>query len=277
MKLHRKAKAPETPGTIVEVKQSDRNSLIKYIEEEKREIEEKENAEIEADMKIGIEKQNSKNDIGRIENETNSNIYVDDAGIHGIEEENNDKNEENLQDNDETELESDLDNNKDKSVYNVEVNNINLKEVEDEKNKDSDPEDFTVEEDVGDEGNKVENYVIGEITLDDDNMSAMRITRQLSSVSTDVLERVAEEDEESLDDVATNRNVPNPQIANPFADDNENKEETLNKSGRNGQLNYSESIFTNGKVSNGKVTNGVLESHFGYDDRKNPFLEAFED
>ena len=36
-------------------------------------------------------------------------------------------------------------------------------------------------------------------------------------------------------------------------------------------------MIPDGKVVNGKHPNGMLESHFGYDDKKNPFLDTFQD
>merc|ERR1719494_1741049 len=136
-----------------------------------------------------------------------------------------------------------------------------------------------VAEDSEDEG--VEEASIGATLLDDDNLSALRpvvsVTRHSSTISNE-LAILAEEEEEESDGELGGRisfTTRESSVSNPFDGLDDGKEEggSLSKasSKRSVHFNHGEFIFTNGKA------NGMLESHFGYDDKKNPFMDSFDD
>merc|ERR1712192_4371 len=132
------------------------------------------------------------------------------------------------------------------------------------------------EDDSSDES--VEDSTIGTTLLDDENLSALRpvsVTRHSSTISNE-LGILAEEEEEEEGEGQISFQT---QTSNPFdgLEDGKmvEKEEggSLSKasSKRSVHFDHGEFIFTNGKA------NGILESHFGYDDKKNPFMDTFDD
>ena len=135
-----------------------------------------------------------------------------------------------------------------------------------------------VAEDSEDES--VEEPSIGATLLDDDNLSALRpvvsVTRHSSTISNE-LAILAEEEEESEEEVGGRISFTNREssVSNPFDGLDDGREEvgSLSKasSKRSVHFDHGEFIFTNGKA------NGMLESHFGYDDKKNPFMDSFDD
>jgi len=134
-----------------------------------------------------------------------------------------------------------------------------------------------VAEDSEDES--VEEPSIGATLLDDDNLSALRpvsVTRHSSTISNE-LAILAEEEEESEEELGGRISFTTREssVSNPFDGLDDGKEEvgSLSKasSKRSVHFDHGEFIFTNGKA------NGMLESHFGYDDKKNPFMDSFDD
>jgi len=133
------------------------------------------------------------------------------------------------------------------------------------------------EEDDDSEDESVDDSTMGRTVtlLDDDNLSALRpvsVTRHSSTISNE-LGILAEEEEEESDGGQISFTA---QTSNPFdglEDGKEKEEGSLSKasSKRSVHFDHGEFIFTNGK------TNGMLESHFGYDDKKNPFMDTFDD
>jgi len=113
--------------------------------------------------------------------------------------------------------------------------------------------------------------------LDDENLSALRpvsVTRHSSTISNELGILAEEEEEEEENPISFTARQSS--ASNPFdgLDDGKEKEEgSLSKasSKRSVHFDHGEFIFTNGK------TNGLLESHFGYDDKKNPFMDTFDD
>jgi len=126
------------------------------------------------------------------------------------------------------------------------------------------------------EDESLEDSTIGTTLLDDENLSALRpvsVTRHSSTISNE-LGILAEEEEEEEEERQISFTA---QTSNPFdgfEDGKVEKEEgSLSKasSKRSVHFDHGEFIFTNGKA------NGMLESHFGYDDKKNPFMDTFDD
>jgi len=113
--------------------------------------------------------------------------------------------------------------------------------------------------------------------LDDENLSALRpvsVTRHSSTISNELGILAEEEEEEEENPISFTARQSS--ASNPFdgLDDGKEKEEgSLSKasSKRSVHFDHGEFIFTNGKA------NGMLESHFGYDDKKNPFMDTFDD
>jgi len=132
-----------------------------------------------------------------------------------------------------------------------------------------------LEEDSEDE----EDSTIGKTVtlLDDENLSALRpvsVTRHSSTISNELGILAEEEEEEEENPISFTARQSS--ASNPFdgLDDGKEKEEgSLSKasSKRSVHFDHGEFIFTNGKA------NGMLESHFGYDDKKNPFMDTFDD
>ena len=126
------------------------------------------------------------------------------------------------------------------------------------------------------EDESLEDSTIGTTLLDDENLSALRpvsVTRHSSTISNE-LGILAEEEEDEEEERQISFTAQN---SNPFdglEDGKVEKEEgSLSKasSKRSVHFDHGEFIFTNGKA------NGMLESHFGYDDKKNPFMDTFDD
>ena len=137
-----------------------------------------------------------------------------------------------------------------------------------------------VAEDSEDES--VEERSIGATLLDDDNLSALRpvvsVTRHSSTISNELAILAEEEEEEESEEELGGRislTTRESSVSNPFDGLDDGKEEvgSLSKasSKRSVHFDHGEFIFTNGKA------NGMLESHFGYDDKKNPFMDSFDD
>merc|ERR1712181_40842 len=135
-----------------------------------------------------------------------------------------------------------------------------------------------LEDDDDSSDESVEDSMIGTTLLDDENLSALRpvsVTRHSSTISNE-LGILAEEEEEEEGEGQISFQT---QTSNPFdgLEDGKmvEKEEggSLSKasSKRSVHFDHGEFIFTNGKA------NGILESHFGYDDKKNPFMDTFDD
>ena len=134
------------------------------------------------------------------------------------------------------------------------------------------------EEEEESEDESVEDSMLGTTVtlLDDDNLSALRpvsVTRHSSTISNELGILAEEEEEEESDGGQISFTA---QTSNPFdglEDGKEKEEGSLSKasSKRSVHFDHGEFIFTNGK------TNGMLESHFGYDDKKNPFMDTFDD
>merc|ERR1719222_1567812 len=134
------------------------------------------------------------------------------------------------------------------------------------------------EEEEESEDESVEGSMLGTTVtlLDDDNLSALRpvsVTRHSSTISNELGILAEEEEEEESDGGQISFTA---QTSNPFdglEDGKEKEEGALSKasSKRSVHFDHGEFIFTNGK------TNGMLESHFGYDDKKNPFMDTFDD
>ena len=104
------------------------------------------------------------------------------------------------------------------------------------------------------------------------------IVRHSSTISSNELGILAEEEEGEESDGGQISFTASRQssASNPFdglEDGKEKEEGSLSKasSKRSVHFDHGEFIFTNGK------TNGMLESHFGYDDKKNPFTDTFDD
>jgi len=125
------------------------------------------------------------------------------------------------------------------------------------------------------EDESLEDSTIGTTLLDDENLSALRpvsVTRHSSTISNELGILAEEEEEEEERQISFTA-----QTSNPFdglEDGKVEKEEgSLSKasSKRSVHFDHGEFIFTNGKA------NGMLESHFGYDDKKNPFMDTFDD
>merc|ERR1712181_217796 len=136
-----------------------------------------------------------------------------------------------------------------------------------------------LEDDDDSSDESVEDSMIGTTLLDDENLSALRpvsVTRHSSTISNElgILAEEEEEEEEGGGQISFQT-----QTSNPFDGLEDGmkveKEEggTLSKasSKRSVHFDHGEFIFTNGKA------NGMLESHFGYDDKKNPFMDTFDD
>ena len=140
---------------------------------------------------------------------------------------------------------------------------------------------YNVEEEEDSEEESVEDSTIAAGTtltlLDDENLSALRpvsVTRHSSTISSNELGILAEEEEEDESDGGQiSFTARESSISNPFDGLEEKEEGSLSKasSKRSVHFDHGEFIFTNGKA------NGMLESHFGYDDKKNPFMDTFDD
>jgi len=128
----------------------------------------------------------------------------------------------------------------------------------------------------------VEDSTIGTTLLDDENLSALRpvsVTRHSSTISNELGILAEEEEEEEEEGEGGGQISFQTQTSNPFDGLEDGikveKEEggSLSKasSKRSVHFDHGEFIFTNGKA------NGMLESHFGYDDKKNPFMDTFDD
>ena len=133
-----------------------------------------------------------------------------------------------------------------------------------------------LEEDSEDES--VEDSTLGTTVtlLDDENLSALRpvsVTRHSSTISNELGILAEEEEEEESDGGQISFTARESSASNPFDGLEDGKEGSLSKasSKRSVHFDHGEFIFTNGKA------NGMLESHFGYDDKKNPFMDTFDD
>jgi len=137
------------------------------------------------------------------------------------------------------------------------------------------------EEEDDSEDESVDDSTMGRTVtlLDDDNLSALRpvsVTRHSSTISNDLGILAEEEEEEESDGGQISFTARESSTSNPFdglEDGKEKEEGSLSKasSKRSVHFDHGEFIFTNGKA------NGMLESHFGYDDKKNPFMDTFDD
>ena len=217
--------------------------------------------------------------------------YVDENGIHGIEEK-----DDSIIDNHEEEV--DLAQNKtEKIITNGEVSEDKFMITDDgpwtmDISSDERPEGGHVtkvevaeyeEEEEEDESPGV--YTFGETLLDDDNLSAVRMTRQQSTVSTE-LAMVREEEEEEGENGHEEEEEEEgiafrvSAVTNPFAGlDDVAEVDSLSRtcSRKSVEEDRKEAPLTNGRHRGGEQQEGEGgEDQAGYDDRKNPFREAFE-
>ena len=280
-------------------------STINNIDEEE---EERENLAIRAEVnleeningmnerKYCISVEEAIDEIGSIEEVSDdtgagtNGCYVDENGIHGIEEK-----DDSIRGNHEDEV--DLAHNEtDKIITNGEVSEDKfmitgdgpwtMDITSDERAEGGQVTKVEVAEYEEEEDESAGGYTFGETLLDDDNLSAVRMTRQHSTVSTE-LAMVREEEEEGEEEENGHEDEEEEGIAfrvsaaaNPFAGlDDVAEGESLSRtcSRKSVQEDRQEAPITNGRHKGGEQQEGGGgEDQAGYDDRKNPFREAFE-